>query len=109
MIVTPTSTHADMIKRAARNGKQIFVEKPLTHTLEEADDVIQVIQEHNVACQVGFMRRFDPAYAEAKKDELKLVILVNRFTLKLLAEMGTFLQRNSLNIAVGSFFRCSDS
>ncbi|WP_342048381.1 inositol 2-dehydrogenase [Bacillus sp. OTU530] len=67
VIVTPTSTHADMIKRAARNGKQIFVEKPLTHTLEEADDVIQVIQEHNVTCQVGFMRRFDPAYAEAKR------------------------------------------
>lgn len=67
VIVTPTSTHADMIKRAAKNGKQIFVEKPLTHTLDEADDVIQVIQEHNVACQVGFMRRFDPAYAEAKR------------------------------------------
>lgn len=67
VIVTPTSTHADMIKRAAKNGKQIFVEKPLTHALEEADDVIQVIQEHNVTCQVGFMRRFDPAYAEAKR------------------------------------------
>jgi scyllo-inositol 2-dehydrogenase (NAD+) len=67
VIVTPTSTHADMITRAAKSGKQIFVEKPLTHTLEEADEVIKVINENKVSCQVGFMRRFDPAYAEAKK------------------------------------------
>ncbi|MCM3652283.1 inositol 2-dehydrogenase [Metabacillus litoralis] len=67
VIVTPTSTHADMISRAARHGKHIFVEKPLTHTLDEADEVIKVIGETNVSLQVGFMRRFDPAYAEAKK------------------------------------------
>ena len=67
VIVTPTSTHAEMIKKAAKNGKQIFVEKRLTHSLDEADDVIETIQKHNVSCQVGFMRRFDPAYAEAKR------------------------------------------
>ena len=67
VIVTPTSTHADMIKRAARNGKHIFVEKPITQELAEADEVIQIINEHKVTCQVGFMRRFDPAYAEAKR------------------------------------------
>ena len=67
IIVTPTSTHADMIQRAARNGKAIFVEKPLTQSLEEADEIIQTIKQYNVICQVGFMRRFDPAYAEAKR------------------------------------------
>ncbi|MFU0790202.1 Gfo/Idh/MocA family oxidoreductase [Virgibacillus proomii] len=67
IIVTPTSTHADMITRAAKAGKQIFVEKPITQTLEEADKVIRVIQEQQVVCQVGFMRRFDPAYAEARR------------------------------------------
>lgn len=67
VIVTPTSTHADMITRAAENGKQIYVEKPITQTLEDADKVIDVIEKQNVICQVGFMRRFDPAYAEAKK------------------------------------------
>src|SRR5699024_5434635 len=44
-IVTPTSTHGEMIKNAARNGKHIFVEKPLTETLDEADEVIQTIKE----------------------------------------------------------------
>lgn len=67
IIVTPTSTHAEMIKKAAQHGKHIFVEKPLTQTLEEADEVIKVINENDVILQVGFMRRFDPAYMEAKR------------------------------------------
>lgn len=66
-IVTPTSTHADMIIKAAKAGKQIFVEKPITQTLEEADRVIKAVREHDVFCQVGFMRRFDPAYHEAQR------------------------------------------
>jgi scyllo-inositol 2-dehydrogenase (NAD+) len=67
IIVTPTSTHAEMIKKAAQCKKQIFTEKPITQTLEEADEVIRAIRENNVFCQVGFMRRFDAAYAEAKR------------------------------------------
>lgn len=67
IIATPTSTHAEMIKKAARHGKHIFVEKPITQTLEEADEVIAEIRKHNVYCQVGFMKRFDAAYREAKR------------------------------------------
>ncbi|GED17169.1 inositol 2-dehydrogenase [Aneurinibacillus migulanus] len=67
IIATPTSTHAEMIKEAAQNGKHVFVEKPLTQHIEEADEVIATIQKHHVMCQVGFMRRFDSAYAEAKR------------------------------------------
>ncbi|RBW69281.1 inositol 2-dehydrogenase [Bacillus taeanensis] len=67
IIATPTSTHVEMIKKAAENGKQIFVEKPLTQYVHEADEVIEAIKKHNVTCQVGFMRRFDPAYSEAKR------------------------------------------
>ncbi|WP_059105774.1 Gfo/Idh/MocA family oxidoreductase [Shouchella shacheensis] len=67
VIVTPTSTHAELIKKVAKAQKHIFVEKPLTEYVEDADEVIQTIDENGVFCQVGFMRRFDPAYAEAKK------------------------------------------
>jgi len=67
VIVTPTSTHAEMIIRASENKKHIFVEKPITQELSDADKVIDVIKDNNVICQVGFMRRFDPAYAEAKR------------------------------------------
>lgn len=66
-IITPTPTHAEMIKKAAASGKHIFVEKPITHTLEEADEVIKVIRDNDVFCQVGFMRRFDSNYVEAKR------------------------------------------
>lgn len=65
IIATPTSTHAELIEQAAKHGKHIFIEKPLTHRLEEADQAIQVIEENKVVCQVGFMRRFDSAYREA--------------------------------------------
>lgn len=41
IIVTPTSTHAEVIKKAAEHGKQIFVEKPLTLNLEESKEVIE--------------------------------------------------------------------
>lgn len=67
VIVTPTKTHAELIIQAARSKKHIFVDKPLTETVEEAEMVIQEINENNVFCQVGFMRRFDPAYVEAKR------------------------------------------
>ncbi|MEC1265521.1 scyllo-inositol 2-dehydrogenase [Bacillus subtilis] len=67
IIVTPTSTHGDMIIKAAENGKQIFVEKPLTLSLEESRAVSEKVKETGVICQVGFMRRFDPAYADAKR------------------------------------------
>lgn len=67
IIATPTSTHIEMIIRAAESGKHIFVEKPLTQYLEEANQVMEVLEKNKIYCQVGFMRRFDPAYTEAKK------------------------------------------
>jgi scyllo-inositol 2-dehydrogenase (NAD+) len=67
IIATPTKTHAEMVKLAAQNKKHIFVEKPITQTIEETIDVINTINENNVLCQVGFMRRFHPAFIEAKK------------------------------------------
>ncbi|MCM3399546.1 inositol 2-dehydrogenase [Oceanobacillus profundus] len=67
IIVTPTKTHADLIIRAAKSKKHIFVDKPITETLEEATEVIEEVKRNGVFCQVGFMRRFDPAYAGAKR------------------------------------------
>ncbi len=67
IITAPTPTHAALIQQAAKAGKHIFVEKPLTATLTETEDVVRAIQKAGVQCQVGFQRRFDPAYAEAKR------------------------------------------
>ena len=65
-ITTPTPTHAEVICRAAEAGKAIFVEKPLAHTLEAAQNVVDVVARTGVPCQVGFQRRYDPAYAAVK-------------------------------------------
>lgn len=67
ILTTPTPTHARMIQQAAAAGKHIFVEKPVAATLAEADTVVRAVARAGVQCQVGFQRRFDPAYAEAKR------------------------------------------
>jgi inositol 2-dehydrogenase len=67
VIATPTSTHARVIQDAAAAGKHIFSEKPLAQTLEECDEAIAAVRQAGVKLQLGFMRRFDAAYALAKK------------------------------------------
>jgi inositol 2-dehydrogenase len=66
VIVTPTATHARVIQDAAAAGKHIFSEKPLAQTLEMCDQAIAAVEKTGVKLQLGFMRRFDPAYAMAK-------------------------------------------
>jgi len=67
LINTPTGTHAKYLIEAAKHRKHVFIEKPITGTVEEAREVLPILRESGIICQVGFMRRFDPAYAEAKK------------------------------------------
>lgn len=67
IIATPTSTHHDLVIEAAAAGKAIFCEKPTALTLRETDEMLDAINKHKVAFQVGFMRRFDRAYMEASR------------------------------------------
>lgn len=67
LITTPTPAHAALIRRAAEAGKHIFVEKPVAGTLADAEEAVRAVAEAEVQCQVGFQRRFDPAYVEAKR------------------------------------------
>lgn len=67
VIVTPTDTHAELIQKAARAGKAVWCEKPIALTLEDTQKTIRVVNEANVPCQIGFMRRFDPGYVRAKQ------------------------------------------
>jgi inositol 2-dehydrogenase len=67
VITTPTSTHVEVIKAAAAAGKQIFTEKPLGDSLKACDDAMKAVKEAGVQMQVGFMRRYDPAYKMAKQ------------------------------------------
>lgn len=66
VICTPTVTHADYIRLAAAHVKNIFVEKPLAATLEEARDIAAFATEQNLNIQVGFIERFNPAVQALK-------------------------------------------
>ena len=61
-IVTPTVLHFDLAQQAARKGKHIFIEKPLTHTVAEAEELIKITTENKVKVQVGHVERFNPAF-----------------------------------------------
>jgi predicted dehydrogenase len=67
VIASPARFHETHAIAAARAGKDVFVEKPLAKTLEGADRVITAAREAGVRLQVGFQRRYDAPYAEARK------------------------------------------
>ena len=62
-ICTSTDTHADLIVAAARAGKAIFCEKPVSLDLDEVDRALAAVEAAGVPFQIGFNRRFDPAHA----------------------------------------------
>lgn len=67
VITTPTSTHKKIVIDASNKGKRIFCEKPLSISLDDAADMKQAVQKNGSFFHMGFMRRFDPGYAAAKK------------------------------------------
>ncbi len=66
-IVTPTLNHYSCAKKAIEKGKHIFVEKPITKTIEEANELLDLIKKYKVKGQVGHVERFNPAFTAVKK------------------------------------------
>jgi myo-inositol 2-dehydrogenase/D-chiro-inositol 1-dehydrogenase len=66
VIATPAPFHAEAIVAAAQAGKAVFCEKPIAHDLADADRAIAAIRNARVLFQIGFQRRFDPAFARAR-------------------------------------------
>ncbi|WP_031470261.1 Gfo/Idh/MocA family oxidoreductase [Sciscionella sediminilitoris] len=64
-ITTPTGTHADLAVAAARAGKHVFCEKPISLDREAALRAIAAVEAEGVAFQIGFHRRFDPDWVAA--------------------------------------------
>jgi myo-inositol 2-dehydrogenase/D-chiro-inositol 1-dehydrogenase len=65
-ICSSTETHADFIVAAARAGKAIFCEKPVSHDLAEVDRALAVVEEAGTPFQIGFNRRFDPGHQSVR-------------------------------------------
>ena len=67
VIATPDKFHATAVKTVAAAGKDMLCEKPLALTLPDAAELLSAVSKAGVRLQVGFMRRYDPAYLAAMK------------------------------------------
>lgn len=66
-ICSSTDTHAEFITQAAQAGKHIFCEKPIALDLASIDAALAVVEQAGVKLQVGFNRRFDPNFKQARE------------------------------------------
>jgi predicted dehydrogenase len=67
VIATPTFTHRELAVRAAEAGKHVFCEKPMALSIDECDAMIAAAEAAGVVLQIGFMRRFQPEFVEARR------------------------------------------
>ena len=65
-IVTPTTYHFDVAAKAIAAGKHVFIEKPVTTTVEEALELQKLHVKHGVKIQIGHVERFNPAILAIK-------------------------------------------
>lgn len=78
-IATPTPTHFDIVKKCLQHNVHVLVEKPITESLAEAEELEAATRGSNLAVQVGFIERFNPAYQELKNVLEDLSVLAINF------------------------------
>ncbi len=70
-IVSPTTYHFEIAKQAIIKGKHLFIEKPLTETTDQAEELVKLAGQHNVKVQVGHVERYNPAIRSLNNIEFK--------------------------------------
>lgn len=70
-IATPTSEHFSIASQVIANGIHAFIEKPITATIEEANELIRLSEQRNVKIQIGHIERFNPALLALEQYEMK--------------------------------------
>ncbi|ACE94778.1 inositol 2-dehydrogenase [Rhizobium phaseoli] len=66
LIATPTPSHADLIEAAARAGKAILCEKPVSLSVDRINACLEVVEKNRSTLMIGFNRRFDPNFASVE-------------------------------------------
>lgn len=87
-IVTPTMQHFECAKQVIEAGRHIFIEKPISNTVEEAEEIIALAKKHNVKGQVGHVERFNPAFT-AVKDKINNPMFIETHRLAEFNPRGT--------------------
>ena len=66
-VVTPTSTHMEIVSRLLEARKHVFVEKPLTYKSEDGEKLVEIAKRKKVQLTCGYIERFNPAVNTVKK------------------------------------------
>jgi myo-inositol 2-dehydrogenase/D-chiro-inositol 1-dehydrogenase/scyllo-inositol 2-dehydrogenase (NAD+) len=84
VVATPTDSHKEIVVAAAQSGRHILCEKPMALNSEECELMIKGVEKFRVKLQIGFMRRYDRSFLEAKerieRGEIGEVVLVKSLT-----------------------------
>ena len=87
-IVTPTLSHFECAKMAIEKGRHIFIEKPITKTVLEAEAIKTLASQFHVKGQVGHVERFNPAFT-AVKDKIDTPMFIESHRLAEFNPRGT--------------------
>ena len=82
-LVTPTPLHFDLAMRCLKKGVHVLVEKPITETVAQAEELTKMAEESGLIVQVGHIERFNPGYIELKnvlEDRTMLAINLRRLS-----------------------------
>ncbi|MEO9363927.1 MAG: Gfo/Idh/MocA family oxidoreductase [Nitrososphaera sp.] len=67
LVCTPTRTHSAVAKKVMEKGLHAFVEKPLSFSSQECDEMAELARKKHVLLTCGYIERFNPAVSETKK------------------------------------------
>ncbi|MFP4081705.1 MAG: Gfo/Idh/MocA family oxidoreductase [Candidatus Aminicenantes bacterium] len=67
IVATPTSEHFAISMKLLKEGKSVLVEKPITETVDQGDELVGMANKNGVILQVGHLERFNPAVEAAEK------------------------------------------
>jgi predicted dehydrogenase len=70
-VVTPTQNHYESSKIALEMNKHVFIEKPITETITQAKELIDLANKNNLKIQIGHIERFNPAILSLEKYNLE--------------------------------------
>jgi predicted dehydrogenase len=65
-ITTPTPPHFELAMRCLEKGIHVLIEKPITETLGQAEELTEAVESNGITFQVGHIERFNPTYCELK-------------------------------------------
>ena len=88
VVVTPTSKHFECAEKVLKAGKHLFIEKPITQTVAEAEQIRDLAKEMKVRGQVGQVERFNPAF-QAIKDKIHNPMFIETHRLSEFNPRGT--------------------